>query len=332
MLVLVTGGAGFIGSHIVDALTQRGIAVRVVDNLSTGKMENLERSLERIEFVRGDLTDLSVCQRVMKDVTVVCHQAALGSVPRSVADPLNSHASNTTAFLNLLTVAQKNGVRRFVYASSSSVYGDDPHEIKFEDVRGEPVSPYAVTKMVDELYANVYNRLYGMQCVGLRYFNVFGPRQNPDGPYSAVIPSVMKKLVKGCLPVINGDGTQTRGFTYIDDVVRANLELLLTDLKTEHRVFNIGSGESTSIVDLVQEIQRCYGSPLEAIHTQWRAGDVQHSRADVSLAFREFSWRPLTSLGEGLQMTVDWFREHLRQDTGKNVRDIHEDRLEKEIP
>ena len=242
--VLVTGGAGFIGSHIVETLLPQVKMVRVFDNLSTGSMDNLKPLMERydnLEFVYGNVYDLEVCRSAVKDIDVICHQAALGSVPRSIANPLASHKSNVEGFITMLVAANEAGIKRFVYASSSSVYGTNSESIKIEDENGLTLSPYAATKYIDEIYAGNFHRVFGMETIGLRYFNIFGPRQSPNGPYAAVIPKFMSALKNNTSPIINGDGSYSRDFTYVANAVQANIKALTTtNSKAFGSVFNVG--------------------------------------------------------------------------------------------
>ncbi len=309
--ILLTGGAGFIGSHIGEALVRdpRVGRVRVLDNLMTGRRENMTGILEwgEAEFVLGDIRDEQVCVEACRGMDVVCHQAALGSVPRSIADPLVTNAVNVTGTLNVLTAAREAGIRRVVYAASSSTYGDSTVSPRREEVVGRPISPYAVTKMVNELYAHVFSGLYGMECIGLRYFNVFGPRQNPEGAYAAVIPTFMAAVQRGEAPDIHGDGMQTRDFTYVSNVVDANLLALFTDNPAAlNRVCNIGGGEEISIRNLFEAICRLAGVGMEPVYKEVRAGDVRHSIADISLAKEVLGYMPVVGVEDGLERVWRW--------------------------
>ncbi|MDO9695376.1 MAG: SDR family oxidoreductase [Candidatus Latescibacteria bacterium] len=305
---LVTGGAGFIGSHLTAALVARGDRVTVLDNLSTGKLANLAAVRDGITFVEGSITDPETARRCCEGVDVVFHQAALASVPRSVDDPLTSHLHNVDGTLNLLVAARDAGVKRLVYAASSSAYGDSPSLPKREDMRYDPMSPYAVQKYVGELYLAVFARLYGLSCVGLRYFNVFGPRQDPQSQYAAVVPIFITRLLAGEAPVINGDGTFSRDFTYIDNVVHANL-CAAEAPDPGGRTVNVACGDRFSLNELYALIQRHAGSDLPAIHGPARAGDVPHSQADISLAREVIGYEPQVAFTTGLARTVAWSRE-----------------------
>lgn len=305
---LVTGGAGFIGSHLTAALVARGDRVTVLDNLSTGKLANLAAVRDGITFVEGSITDPETARRCCEGVDVVFHQAALASVPRSVDDPLTSHLHNVDGTLNLLVAARDAGVKRLVYAASSSAYGDSPSLPKREDMRYDPMSPYAVQKYVGELYLAVFARLYGLSCVGLRYFNVFGPRQDPQSQYAAVVPIFITRLLAGEAPVINGDGTFSRDFTYIDNVVHANL-CAAEAPDPGGRTVNVACGDRFSLNELYALIQRHAGSDLPAIHGPARAGDVPHSQADISLAREVIGYEPQVDFATGLARTVAWYRE-----------------------
>lgn len=301
---LVTGGAGFIGSHIVEALLRQGESVRVVDNFSTGRPENLRGFVHRIELITGDVSDPSVARAAMQGVEVVFHQAALPSVPRSIRDPLGSHAANANGTLQLLEAARHAGVSRFVYAASSSAYGDTPTLPKIEDMPTNPRSPYAVSKLTGEYYAQAYHRVYGLETVCLRYFNIFGPRQDPESPYAAVIPKFAAELLAGRPPVINGDGEQTRDFTYIDNAVAANLLAAAAPAEAAGQVFNVACGQRVSLNTLVKMLQAETGVRVAPKFAPERPGDVRDSLASIEKAKRILGYEPEVSLKEGLAFTV----------------------------
>lgn len=307
---LVTGGAGFIGSHLVHALVERGDRVVVLDNLSTGKRENLADVMDRITFVEGSVTDPETARRCCDGADVVFHEAALASVPRSVDDPVTSHHHNVNGTLTMLEAARDAGVRRFVYAASSSAYGASEELPKREDMRYAPLSPYAVQKYVGELYLPVYDSLFGLSCVGLRYFNVFGPRQDPASQYAAVIPIFITALLEGRAPTINGDGTFSRDFTYVANVVHANLLAAEADSPGGVTV-NVACGERISLNELYDTIRRFVGTDIEPIHGPPRPGDVPHSQADITLAGRVLGYAPQVDFATGLERTVAWYKEQL---------------------
>lgn len=312
MKILVTGGAGFIGSNLVDELLKNDHEVRVLDNLSTGSESNLRHLLAHpgMEFIKGDITDHATCLKATEGVDLVSHQAALGSVPRSINDPLTTNHVNITGTLNVFTAAKENKVKRVVYAASSSTYGDHPGLPKQEDKIGNPLSPYAVTKYVNELYAQVFARVYGMQLIGLRYFNVFGPRQDPDGPYAAVIPLFIKSVLDNQPPLINGDGETSRDFTFVENVVNANMKALFSDQEgVVNTVYNIAFGERTTLNELFGHIKEIAGSDLACQYGPERSGDVRHSLADISRAKNLLGYAPKVSVREGLKRTIDWYRE-----------------------
>jgi UDP-N-acetylglucosamine/UDP-N-acetylgalactosamine 4-epimerase len=317
MRILVTGGAGFIGSNLVGHLLemQQVKQVRVLDNFATGSPKNLEEFLSdsRFELVEGDIRDYETCLSACKDIDVISHQAALGSVPRSINDPLTTNNVNITGTLNIFTAAKEQQIKRVVYAASSSTYGDHPGLPKVEDKIGNPLSPYAVTKYVNELYARVYSSLFGLELIGLRYFNVFGPRQNPDGPYAAVIPLFMNSVLSNEPPTINGDGEHSRDFTFVANAVQANVLALTTEnMKAVNQVYNIACGEQTSLNDLFGWIKQIAGSDLAPIHGPERTGDVKHSLADISKARELLGYNPATSVKEGLKLSFDWYRKRHR--------------------
>jgi nucleoside-diphosphate-sugar epimerase len=304
---LVTGGAGFIGSHLARALIDRGEAVRIADDLSTGKAENLALLEGRAEVLTGDLADVAFAREATRGVDLVLHQAAIPSVPRSVADPLTSHRANLDATLAVLVGAHEAGVRRVVYAASSSAYGDTPELPKREDMATNPLSPYALQKLVGEQYLQMFTRLYGLDTVSIRYFNVFGPRQDPSSPYSGVIALFVTRLLAGLPPIIIGDGEQTRDFTYVDNIVDGVLRAA-TATGVAGRVINVATGRQISINQLAQTLQELVGSDLTPIHTEARPGDVRDSLADIALARQLLGYEPLVSFEEGLRRTLEWYR------------------------
>ncbi len=309
-LFLVTGGAGFIGSHLVERLLADGARVRVLDNFSTGARSNLPFAKafgRRLEVVRGDIRQRGVVERATRGVRVVFHQAAMRSVPRSVKDPLGANANNVTGTLHVLEAARRARVARVVYASSSSVYGDRPDLPKREDQPPAPISPYAVSKAAGEQYAAVWTRLFGVETVGLRYFNVFGPRQDPKSEYAAVIPRFILWGLRGKPLEVHGDGAQSRDFTYIDNVVEANL-LAARAASVGGEVFNVGCGERVSLLEIIAKLETILGRRLAREHRPLRQGDVPHTLADVSKAKRLLGYSPLVPFDEGLQRTVDYFK------------------------
>ncbi|HEV8616419.1 MAG TPA: SDR family oxidoreductase [Methylomirabilota bacterium] len=317
---VVTGGAGFIGSHVVERLlaTEADSTVRVLDNFSTGARANLPfaaRYGARLEVVDGDIRDLATVERVLAGASVVYHQAAMRSVPRSVADPLGANDNNVTGTLHVLEAARRAGVRRVVYASSSSVYGDRPDLPKREDQPPTPISPYAVSKAVNEQYANVWTRLYKVETVGLRYFNVFGPRQDPASEYAAVIPRFILWSLRGQPLEIHGDGHQSRDFTYIDNVVDANLAAARAPAAAGE-VFNVGCGARISLLDIVARLEKMVGRTLERRHTPGRAGDVPHTLADITKGQRLMGYTAAVDFDEGFRRTVEYFRSQVN-DGGK---------------
>jgi UDP-glucose 4-epimerase len=306
---LVTGGAGFIGSHIATALVERGDKVRVLDNLSTGRRENLEHLGARIEFVKGDLVDRRAVESALADIEIVFHQAALASVPRSVAQPLNTNAVCVTGTVNLLDAARAAGVRRVVYAGSSSIYGDrTAAAAKHETDLPAPVSPYAAAKAAGELYCQAFYATYGLETVTVRYFNVFGPRQDPQSEYAAVIPKFATMMLAGRRPVIFGDGRQSRDFTYVANVVAGNL-LAAESSAAPGQTFNIACGEQMNLLDLVEAINRVLGTKLDPIFDPPRVGDVRDSLADVSLARDLLGYRPVVEFDDGLRQSIEYYRQ-----------------------
>ncbi|HEV8440999.1 MAG TPA: SDR family oxidoreductase [Methylomirabilota bacterium] len=310
-LFLVTGGAGFIGSHVVERLLGDGHRVRVLDNFSTGSRANLDfaRGHRRLEIIRGDLKSLAAVERAVRGVSVVFHQAAMRSVPRSVADPLGCNASNVTGTLHLFHAAAKQKKKpRIVYASSSSVYGERPDLPKREDQPTAPISPYAASKVAGELYASVWSRLFDVETVGLRYFNVFGPRQDPKSEYAAVIPRFILWGSQGQPLQVHGDGTQSRDFTYIDNVVSANLLAgQAPAAAVSGKSYNVGCGSRTSLLEIITLIERMLGRPIKKKHLPTRVGDVPHTLADIGRATHDFGYAPLVEFEEGLRRTVEFF-------------------------
>ena len=305
--VLVTGGAGFIGSHIVDALVERGLQVRVLDNLSTGRLENLEQSRNKIDFIETDLTDATAVARAVTGVDCIFHQAALASVPRSVAHPLETHAACATATLTLLAAARKAGVKKLVYAGSSSAYGDQPTPVKRESDLPLPISPYAVAKLSGELYCHAFSAMNAVETVTLRYFNVFGPRQDPKSEYSAVIPRFITALLAGKAPMIFGDGKQTRDFTFVGDVVHANL-LAAEAENVAGRVFNIANGSRTTLLELIAAINKLLGTRIQPKHDDPRSGDIRDSQADITEARKSLGFEPKVSLEDGLRRSIEYYK------------------------
>jgi UDP-glucose 4-epimerase len=308
MKYLVTGGAGFIGSHIATELVARGEGVRVLDNFATGKRENLAHVQRDIELIEGDLRDLDTVRRAVRGVEVVLHQAALSSVSRSVKEPLAVNEANVTGTLNLLVAARDAGVHRVVYASSSSIYGDSPTMPKVETMPAQPKSPYAVAKLTGELYAQVFARLYGLETVSLRYFNVFGPRQDPTSQYSAVIPIFITAMLRGQAPPIEDDGLQSRDFTYVANNVHANL-LAATAPGISGEVFNIACGTRVNLLELVGFVNEFLGTDLDPTFTDPRPGDVKHSQADIDKARERLGFEVVVDFKEGLRRTVEWYRK-----------------------
>lgn len=315
--VLVTGGAGFIGSNIVEKLLSEGVKVTVLDNLSTGKMENINEFLENpnFKFFKGDICDFTVCLEALQGIDLVCHQAALGSVPRSIEFPHNTHEVNATGFLNMLHASKEKGIKRFVYASSSSVYGDSPKSPKVEGEEGNLLSPYAVTKKLNEEYAKVYSKLHSIETIGLRYFNIFGPKQDPNGVYAAAIPKFIARLQNNEDVIIHGDGKQTRDFTYVKNAVFANFLSLFTENKEATcRVYNVACGDSFSLSDVVDSLFEGLSkigidSSSKVINGPDRPGDIRHSLANINAIKSNLGYAPLYTFQEG----VDEYIESLKQ-------------------
>ena len=314
---LVTGSAGFIGSHLVEQLLRSGQQVVSLDNFATGHRANLREveqavgpeAWRRHRFIEASIVDIDACRAACRGVNIVLHQAALGSVPRSIADPIPTHMTNVTGFLNMLVAARDARVQRFVYASSSSTYGDDEGLPKVEPVTGDPLSPYAASKQVNEAYADVFARCYGMHTVGLRYFNVFGPRQDPEGAYAAVIPRWVRAMLTGAPVEINGDGETSRDFCYIANVVQANLLAALTeDPRAVNQVYNIAVGESTSLNSLFETLRSLLGTlNVQPLYGAFREGDVRHSLADITAARKLLGYEPTHSLSSGLREALSWY-------------------------
>lgn len=308
--ILITGGAGFIGSNIAEKLLSLGAKVRVMDNLITGRFSNIEPFLSHpnFEFFNGDITKIEDCKKACESIDLVTHQAALGSVPQSILNPSATNEINCGGFVNMLFAAKEAGIKRFVYASSSSVYGDEPNLPKREEKIGKPLSPYAVSKLTNELYASVFADTYGMEMVGLRYFNVYGPKQDPEGVYAAVIPLFLKHLVNNESPFINGDGNQTRDFTYVDNAVQANLLGLTTqNKKALNQVYNVAVGENFSVNEMYEMIRAYLQKDIAANHRAERSGDIRDSLADISKAKELLGYNPEFSFKKGLPMTIEYF-------------------------
>ena len=310
---LVTGGAGFIGSNIVEyLLTYNAKKVVVLDNLSSGYFENIKPyiGLPNFEFIEGDIREFQNCVNALAGVDYVTHQAALGSVPRSIKDPINTNSVNIDGFLNMITAVKDNGgIKKMVYAASSSTYGDSAHLPKVEGNEGSPLSPYAVTKLVNELYADVFSKVYGLHTIGLRYFNVFGPRQNPDNPYAAVLPIFCKSFITGQQPQIFGDGNTTRDFTFVENAVQANIKAMLLEPLTKHEVFNIAFGDQVSLNEVVELLQHISDKLILANYSEERKGDVRHSRASINKAKEILDYQPQFDFKQGLEIVYQWYKK-----------------------
>ena len=319
---LITGVAGFIGSNLLEALLKKNQKVIGLDNFSTGKRENISSFLTNQNFtlIEGDIRNLDDCNKAVYGVDYILHQAALGSVPRSIKDPVTSNDVNISGFLNMLVAARDNNVKRFVYAASSSTYGDSKSLPKIEDVIGKPLSPYAVTKYVNELYADVFSKTYGLETIGLRYFNVFGRRQDANGAYAAVIPKFINKLMKLESPVINGDGSFSRDFTYIENVIQANLLSLTSGSSAANEVYNVAFGERNTLNDLMNNLKEllldyeCKIGDVDVLFGPNRIGDIPHSHADISKAQEKLKYNPKFSLKEGLVHSIEWYWKNLRDE------------------
>ena len=310
---LVTGAAGFIGSNLCEALLNKGCKVKALDDLSTGKQENIDLFLDNpnYTFIKGDIKDLDVCLKACEGVDYVSHQAAWGSVPRSLEMPLFYNKNNIEGTLNMLEAARQNGVKKFVYASSSSVYGDEPNLPKIEGREGNLLSPYALTKRCDEEWAKLYTKFYGLDTYGMRYFNVFGRRQDPDGAYAAVIPKFLKQLMHGETPTINGDGKQSRDFTYIDNVIEANLKACLAPHEAAGEAFNIAYGGREFLIDIYYGLAKALGVNIEPNFGPDRKGDIKHSNADISKARKLLGYGPEYSFEDGIALAIDWYKANL---------------------
>lgn len=315
MKVLVTGGAGFIGSHLADRLVELGHGVRVLDNFSTGRRSNLQSLGDQVELVEGDIQSAERAYNAVRGCEVVFHEAALPSVPRSIQDPLTSNASNVTGVLNVMLAARDAGVRRVMYASSSSVYGANPALPKSEDMTPLPISPYAVGKLAGEGYCRAFGEVYGLETVAIRYFNVFGPRQDPRSQYAAVVPNFIASLLHGERPTIDGDGEQSRDFTYVENVVEANV-LSASAPDAAGRVYNVACGESVTLNELFAQLSDLLGSDVAPIYSDPRPGDVRHSLADISAARHDLGYEPAVLLREGLSRTIEHLREELAARAG----------------
>lgn len=312
-IFLVTGGAGFIGSNLCEAILNLGYKVRCLDDLSTGKQENVDELIgnTNYKFIKGDIKDLSICMDACQGVDYVLHQAAWGSVPRSIENPVFYCHNNITGTVNMLEAAKENGVKKFVYASSSSVYGDEPNLPKSEGVEGKLLSPYAVSKRADEEWAKQYTIHFGLETYGLRYFNVFGRHQDPEGAYAAVIPRFIRQLLRGEQPTINGDGQQSRDFTYIENVIEANLKACLADSSAAGEAYNIAYGDRECLNDIYNYLTQALGLDIKPIYGPDRPGDIKHSNADISKARDRLGYEPEWSFEQGIKVAVEWYKETL---------------------
>ena len=318
--ILVTGGAGFIGSNLVETLLKFDNKVVCLDNFATGKRENVEPFLKNPNFtlIEGDIRDLETCKKAVSGVEYVLHEAALGSVPRSIADPNTTNETNISGFLNMLVASRDAKVKRFIYAASSSTYGDHEALPKVEDVIGKPLSPYAITKYVNELYAQIFSNLYGIETIGLRYFNVFGKRQDPNGMYAAVIPKFILKFMNYESPLVHGDGLQSRDFTYIENVVQVNLLAILADSKAANQIYNVAFGDSTTVNEMIEVIKSGlskFDSKISSVKVDYgpdRLGDIKHSLALIDKAKELLKYNPKYSLKQGLEESIKWYWENLK--------------------
>jgi UDP-N-acetylglucosamine 4-epimerase len=314
---LITGGAGFIGSNIVEYLLRYNAGhIRVLDNLSNGYFENIREFIKykNFEFIEGDIRNFDTCLHAVKDINFISHQAALGSVPRSINDPILSNEVNVSGFLNILTVAKESKtLKKMVYAASSSTYGDSSELPKKEGSEGKPLSPYAVTKLVNELYADVFSKLYGFNSTGLRYFNVFGPKQNPNNPYAAVIPIFCKNIIENSRPKINGDGLTSRDFTFVENVVQANIKAMMSyeSLSKEHKVYNVACGEQISLNQIVQILNKISNKKILPLYEEERVGDIKHSRADINLIINELQYVPVIKFQTGLELVFNYYKNQI---------------------
>jgi UDP-N-acetylglucosamine 4-epimerase len=310
---LVTGGAGFIGSNLVEYLLKYNAGkVRVLDNLSNGYYDNIKEFIElpNFEFLEGDVRDINTCRVAVQGIDYISHQAALGSVPRSVSDPITSNDVNISGFLNMLVVAKESSVlRKMVYAASSSTYGDSSKLPKVEGNEGNPLSPYAVTKLVNELYAEVFSKVYGLNTIGLRYFNIFGPNQNPNNPYAAVIPLFCKSVIEGVQPTIYGDGNTSRDFTFIENAIQANIKAMLSTNFVKHEVMNVACGDQISLNELVEYLQKISRKNIHAIYAPERKGDVKHSKASIEKIETNLQYIPEIKFKKGLEITYNWYNQ-----------------------
>ena len=319
--VLVTGGAGFIGSNLCAYLLQNNVKVTCLDNLITGKLENIEELMlnANFKFINGDITNLNDCTNACKDIDVILHQAALGSVPRSIENPINTNNINISGFLNILWAAKASNIKRVVYAASSSTYGDSKKLPKIEDEIGLPLSPYAVTKYVNELYAGVFSSLYNLELIGLRYFNVFGRKQDPNGAYAAAIPKFIKAFVNYESPIIHGDGSQSRDFTYIDNVIQANvLAATTTNSNAINQVYNVACGEQSILLDLLKHIQNLlkqFDEKIDQVKISFgpeRIGDIKHSLASIEKAKKQLNYSPSHNVNEGIEAAIQWYWDYFK--------------------